>query len=139
MTLKAGGDADGRHVGELENTVVSKERNAAIDGPVEVSEAIEEFSEQFASGGRHGVGSFSEVRRRDCRAVCGSRHSVRTDRFGSDLRNPAVNEDFASVHEAALVGGKERDDLRHFLIPTGSTEGRDRGREVEKAADLLLG
>jgi hypothetical protein len=61
VTLKASRYADGRHVGELEN---AKERNAAVDGSIEVSEAIEEFSEQFARG-RHGAGSFFEVRRRD--------------------------------------------------------------------------
>jgi hypothetical protein len=53
VTLKASGDADGRHVGELEDAIFGKERDAAIDGRAEGSQAIEEFSDQFASG-RHG-------------------------------------------------------------------------------------
>jgi hypothetical protein len=53
VTLKARGDADGRHVGELENPVVRKEIGASVNRGAEVSHAIEKFSEQFVCG-RHG-------------------------------------------------------------------------------------
>jgi hypothetical protein len=42
------------------------------------------------------------------------------DEFASDRAIPLVDEDLASVHEAALVGREERNDLRHFLIVADS-------------------
>jgi hypothetical protein len=53
VTLKARINANGRHVGKFEDAIFGEERDAAVDGRVEVSEALEEFSEEFASG-RHG-------------------------------------------------------------------------------------
>jgi hypothetical protein len=54
----------------------------------------------------------------------------------SDLGDATVDEDLASVHKAALVGCKECNDPRHFLISAGSREGRNGCREVEKRREL---
>jgi hypothetical protein len=44
-------------------------------------------------------------------------------RSPSNLGDPAVDEDLAPRHEAALVGSQERDDLRCRVITTGAREG----------------
>jgi hypothetical protein len=59
-------------------------------------------------------------------------------RSPSNLGDPAVDEDLAPRHEAALVGRQERDDLRHLVTTTGSREGGDGGGVVEEAAKLVL-
>jgi hypothetical protein len=67
------------------------------------------------------------------RTACGIAISAATP---SDLGNATVDEDPASVHKAALVGCKECNDPRHFLMSAGSREGRNGCREVEKRREL---